>query len=72
MKTFLKNKKIMAGFLALALLLTGVISVLGFDNVIAYAMGSEEHWTKEDFLYSIPISCAHRHAFPFPLQSHDR
>lgn len=52
MKTFLKNKKIMAGFLALALLLTGVISVLGFDNVIAYAMGSEEHWTKEDFLYS--------------------
>lgn len=52
MKTFLKNKKIMACFLALALLLTGVISVLGVDKVIAYAMGSEEHWTKEDFLYS--------------------
>lgn len=52
MKTFLKNKKIMAGFLALALLLTGVISVLGVDKVIAYAMGNEEHWTKEDFLYS--------------------
>lgn len=41
MKTFLKNKKVLAGFLALVLLLSGLISAFGFDHVIAYAIGSE-------------------------------
>ena len=41
MKTFLKNKKVITGFLALVLLLSSVVGVLGFDKVIAYAIGFE-------------------------------
>lgn len=41
MKTFLNNKKVVAGLLAFVLLSSGVVGVLGFDKVIAYAIGSE-------------------------------